>query len=54
MLQINAHVPVVSNGEPVVQKMTKEQFWDKYKQIGEAEGLAAKNKFYKENKNLIS
>ena len=54
MLQMNAHAPVVSNGEPIAKKMTKEQFWDKYHEIGKAEGLAAKNKFYKENKDLIS
>ena len=54
MMQMTAHAPVVGNGEPVAKKMTKEQFWDKYHEIGKAEGLAAKNKFYKENKDLIS
>jgi len=54
MLQMTAHAPVVGNGEPVAKKMTEQEFWDKYKEVGEAEGLAAKNKFYKENKNLIS
>lgn len=54
MMQMNAHAPVVGNSEPVAKKMTEQEFWDKYKEVGEAEGLAAKNKFYKENKDLIS
>ncbi len=54
MLQMNSHAPVVSNGEQVAKKMTKQEFWDKYHEVGESQGLAAKNKFYKENIHLIS
>ena len=54
MLQMTAHAPVVSNGEPVSKKMTEQEFWDKYHEVGKSQGLAAKNKFYKENNHLIS
>jgi len=54
LLQMSAHAPVTDKGKSIDKPMTEDQFWEKYHEIGKAEGLAAKNKFYKENKDLIS
>jgi len=54
LLQMSAHAPVTDKGKSIESSMTEEQFWDKYHEIGKTEGLAAKNKFYRKNKHLIS
>ena len=51
LVQVSAHAPVADIGEDVENKISSDEFWAEYKQVGEEQGLDAKNVWYAENKH---
>tara|TARA_R110002153_G_scaffold274299_1_gene448239 strand:- start:4240 stop:5385 length:1146 start_codon:yes stop_codon:yes gene_type:complete len=51
LVQVTTHQPVADLGDEANNKLSSDEFWAEYKQVGEERGLEAKNVWYAENKH---
>ena len=51
LVQVTTHQPVADLGDEANNKLSSDEFWAEYKQVGDEQGLDAKNVWYAENKH---